>query len=117
MMSRGRRTREQIAISSLSDSSPEKTLSVLQPASLQAGRNVEACSSVPVANLIPTEVDCYLSNGSEGREPPVNAYIKEKLKNLSRSGLEQLVDSSYGAISEVLGEQEAPPAVTPQSNR
>ena len=42
---------ELIAIIYSSDCSPAKTLSLLQPASLQAGGNVEVCFSVPAASL------------------------------------------------------------------
>ena len=53
-------TREYIAIISPSESSPAKTLSILQSASLQAGGNLEVCFSVPAANLTPAKVECLL---------------------------------------------------------
>ena len=75
---------------------------------------MDFCSSVPATSLTHAEVECLLSSGSEGKESAVKAYIDEKLKNLSRSGLEQTADVSDGAMSRILVEQEAPPTVTAQ---
>ena len=47
----------------------------------------------------------------------VNAFIEEKLENLSRNGLEQMADVSDGAMLRILGEKEAPLDVTLQRGR
>ena len=104
--------REQIAILSPSDSSPAKTLSVLQSVRLQAGGKVEVCSPELSAILTPAEVEFLLSKGSEGTESAVNAFSEEKVEKFSRNGKEQLAEMSEGVMSRFLVEPEARTAVT-----
>ena len=94
-----------------------KMMSVLQPASLHAGGNEEVCSFEPAANLIPAEVECFLSSGSEGEEAAVNAYIEQNFGNLSRSGLEQAADMGEGAMSQIFGDQKFSCAALPKCPR
>ena len=107
-------TREHIAIISPTDSSTAKTLSVLQPPSLQTGGNVEGCSPEPAAVLPPAAVECLHSSGSEGIESAFDAHKAEKLEISSKSGYEEMAQISDGALSWILGELEAPPIVSPQ---
>ena len=65
------RAREQVAIISTKDSSTVKMLSIPQPISLQEGGKAEVCSPEPAADVIPAEVKCLLSSGSEGRKSAV----------------------------------------------
>ena len=111
-------TRGQTAIVSTSDFYPAMTLSVLQPASLQAGRNEEVYFSWPLGNLTPVDEEILLLSGSEGRESAVIALIEKVLKKLSRSGLQQMVQMSDGSSVAIFGrEQDVSGVVLPIRRR